>query len=124
MKEWGPVMDRLRAGVEELHECQVRGQDAPRAAKLAAQVNRRLWFWQRDIEALYLNRIGTIPQMVATVAQQEEVPLMQLLYELLDDQALGVRWDKLDRWATNHGIELFPKLEEESDDGSQEADDQ
>lgn len=109
---WQQVLGRMRADLLALQDTTVAGREAEEAARSARAVEDGLWRWRRSVEAAYLSRHGSVPSLVAAAALQEEVPPLQLVGELLQQGALVPSWWRLDRWAAEHGLRVWPEATE------------
>lgn len=105
---WRPLLDTILGAIEALGEVAVEGREAEAAVQTAQTAERSLWRWRRSVEAAYLDRHGSIPQLVAAVAMVDEVPQVQVIGDLVNQGALVPVWYKLDKWATEHGVSVWP----------------
>lgn len=118
MKPATELLDVIQGAVQQLQEVEVPDTDAERVAAYSARVERQLFYWRRSVEASYLDRQASVPSMVAAVAMQDEVPQVQVLAELIAMGAVKVAWWKVDKYMTEHGVQLYPsELEKGASNG-------
>ncbi len=89
---------------------------AQAACSWSERVERKLWRWRRSIQALYLPDRVDVSQLVGQVAMQDEAPPLTVLADVVGSGALVPNWQKLDRWAAAHGVQLWPDEEGANDD--------
>lgn len=108
-------MDVIRGAVRDLGDTEVTGPDAQEAAKTAEQLERQLWRWRRSVEAAWLDRFNHLPAVIGELADKEGVPPLVIVRDLLDTGALRPEWYKLDRYATPHGVSMWPTDSEQKE---------
>lgn len=109
---WREALDEVQRAVQALDAADVEAMtvaEAQAAAKTAERAGRQLFFWRRGVEATYFGKYAHVPGVVAAVALQEEVPQVQALAELLAAGGLQPVWYKLEQWAVEHGVTLWPE---------------
>lgn len=111
-------MDRVQSAIAELGDVYVPGGDAERAAKLARTAENALWRWRRSVEAAYLDRSEHPATVVGRIALQEDAPPLVVLTEALKAGALVPDYYRLDKWANEHGVAVWPELQDDATEGS------
>lgn len=112
---WQEAIDQLQAISETLNDRQVPRAEAQKAAQLAEQIERKLWRWRRSVEASYLTARNRLPLAILEVADREEVPVPVVLTDLIQSGAIQPVWWKLNRWASEHGVTMWPTDDNEND---------
>lgn len=115
---WQGQLDTMTAAMAKLGDVKVDDSDVEAAVKYAAKLDRQLFYWRRTVEAHYLDRLGSVPNMVAAVAMQDDVPPVRVLADLCLAGALMPVWWKLEKYMTEHGVDLYPELDKEASDGN------
>lgn len=103
--KWREALDALDAGVRDLNELTIPGEDAADVALITYRLERKLWTWRRSVEATYLDRLNPVPAVLEAVAAQTNQSVAEVVSMLIGAGAIRMDYAKLDKHLHRYGLE-------------------